>query len=66
MRYFFISYAHDKGFGTIELILDTFPNHDGVINSVKEQDQTIQNVTVLSVFEFENKEDFNEWTGIVS
>lgn len=61
MRYFFISYAHDKGFGTMELQLDSFPNHEGVMKTIKDQDPSIESVTVISIFEFKTEADFKQW-----
>jgi hypothetical protein len=58
MRYFFISFAHDGGYGSLSLQLEEFPSHQAIIKTIQEEDKTASNITVLSLFEFETKEDF--------
>lgn len=59
MRYFFISFAHDGGFGSLSLQLEEFPSHQAIIKTILEEDKTAANITVLSLFEFKTKEDFD-------
>ena len=63
MRYFFISYSHDKGFGNMTLILEEFPSQNAVDRTVKEQYPNINSVAILYIYEFRNKEDFDRFNG---
>jgi hypothetical protein len=66
MRYFFISYAHSAGFGSMSLQLEEFPNEAAVIKTLEDESdipepykQKLTSITILSLFEFRTKEDFD-------
>lgn len=58
MRYFFISYNHNLGFGNMTIQDETFPSEITVIKTLQKYDPLITQVTILSLFEFKTKEDF--------
>jgi hypothetical protein len=64
MRYFFISYAHSLGFGSLTLQLDEFPNEVAIIKTITDEDPNIESITILTLFEFKTKEDFEAYNRI--
>jgi len=64
MRYFLITFSHSKGFGNLELSLESFPSYHGIVATIKEQFPDIgENITITFIYEFRNEQDFNDWIG---
>ena len=67
MRYFFISFSHSNGLGfaNLDIQIEEFPSRDGIERSIREANPEMEDVeiTILSIFEFKNKEDFDSFTG---
>jgi hypothetical protein len=67
MRYFFISYSHNLGFGSLTIQLEEFPNEQGIFKTLQEEAPgdkdlpKIESITILSLFEFKTKEDFDSF-----
>ncbi len=64
-RYFLISYSWSKtngefGFGNILNYGENFPNQDQINNFLKEENR-INASTILNIFEFKTKKDFEEF-----
>lgn len=64
MRYFFISFSHPAGYGRITLQIEEFPSEEAIIKTIQEENQEINGITVLSLFEFKSKEDFDSFNTI--
>lgn len=57
MRYFFVSYAHPEGFGNLCITGNRFPAQQYIRDQISQQMNTNQ-IIVISVFEFRNREDY--------
>lgn len=56
MRYFYISFAHSLGFGSMTLILEEYPNLSAIEQTAKEQDPNVEGITVLAITELSEKD----------
>jgi hypothetical protein len=67
MRYFFISFSHSNGlgFGNLDIQIEEFPSRDGIERSIREANPEMEDteITILSIFEFKSKEDFEAFIG---
>jgi hypothetical protein len=63
MRYFYISFSHNAGFGAITLELETFPRHSELIQAIMAEDKGADQITILNIFEFKNQEDYDQFNG---
>jgi hypothetical protein len=61
MRYFLISFSHSSGDGNLTLQNETYPNFVGLIQTLKEQDPEIDNITILNILEM-SEQDFEDFT----
>jgi hypothetical protein len=66
MRYFYISFSHNAGFGAITLELETFPRHSELITSILSANNQVDEITILNIFEFKNKDDYDQFNGTTS
>lgn len=57
MRYFFVSYAHPEGFGNLCITGNMFPAQQYIRDQISQQMNTNQ-IIVISIFEFRNREDY--------
>ena len=69
MRYFIISFSHYKhadgatifGDGLITMKCETFPNKLGIEKDIKEENEDIENITILNIQEL-SEQDFKDFT----
>jgi hypothetical protein len=61
MRYFFISFHDDNGFHNLTCQCETFPSPEALIKDIQETDPYVTEITVISLFEFKNKEDYDSF-----
>lgn len=61
MRYFLISFAHTTGDGNLTLQLESYPNYNGIIATLKEKDPDLENITILNIIEV-SEQDFKDFT----
>ena len=61
MRYFFISFSHSQGYGRITLQLEDFPSEEAIIKTILEANPDLNEITILTLFEFKSKEDFDSF-----
>ncbi len=60
MRYFLVSYISEEGYGSIWFEHLTFPNYEWLCEKITEG-RSRGNVIVLNIYEFQNKEDFDDF-----
>jgi hypothetical protein len=61
MRYFLISFSHSTGDGNLTLVNETFPNYQGILATLKEQDAELENITILNIIEL-SEQDYKDFT----
>lgn len=64
MRYFFASFSHSSGFGDLTIILEEFPSKEGLIKSIEEHNPEAKEISILSLFEFKSKEDYDSFNSL--
>jgi len=60
IRYFLVSYISSEGFGSIWFEHQAFPNYQWLCQKIADG-TTIHDVIILGIFEFKNKEDFEDF-----
>lgn len=69
MRYFLISFSGQKrdgelvilAEGNLTLQLESYPNYNGIIATLKEKDPDLENITILNIMEV-SEQDFKDFT----
>jgi len=60
MRYFYITFSHDKGDGHLIHESDNYPSLKKLIKIVNETDPELNNITLLNIIEL-NQEDYDSF-----
>ena len=62
-RYFLVSFSLKEklAFGNILLSCENFPSYNYLLKEINKIDNWINNVVILNIFEFKNKEDYNNY-----